>query len=45
MEEIQEDIGEDAAEDIRKKRQAEMLEALTNDVRAMLKHLETWKTG
>jgi len=46
VEEIQEDIGEigeDAAEETRKKKQVEMLEALTNDVKAMLKHLETLK--
>jgi biopolymer transport protein ExbB/TolQ len=50
VEEIQEDIGEiseddaeEAAEETRKTRQAEMLEALTNDVKAMLKHLESLK--
>jgi len=52
VEEIQEDIGEisedeaeEAAEEDRKKKQAEMLEALTNDVRTMLRHLETLKGG
>jgi biopolymer transport protein ExbB/TolQ len=48
VEEIQEDIGEiteDAAEDLRKKTQSEMLETLTNDVKAMLKHLESLKTA
>jgi len=46
VEDIQEDIGEiteDAAEATLKKKQADMLEALTNDVKAMLKHLETLK--
>jgi uncharacterized membrane protein len=46
VEDIQEDIGEiseDALEERRKRRQSEMLEALTSDVRAMLKHLETLK--
>jgi len=46
VEDIQEDIGEiseDATEEARKKKQAEMLESLTNDVKAMLKHLETLK--
>lgn len=48
VEDIQEDvaeISEDADEERRKKKQAEMLETLTNDVRAMLKHLETLKAG
>ena len=45
VEEIHEDIGEDAAGADRQQRQAEMLEALTNDVRAMLKHLESLKAG
>jgi hypothetical protein len=48
VEDIQEDIGEiseDAAEEQRKHKQAQTLEALTNDVRAMLQHLETLKTG
>jgi len=46
VEDIQEGIGEiseDAAEELRKRRQAQMLEALTNDVKAMLLHLETLK--
>ncbi|HTW36525.1 MAG TPA: hypothetical protein VMD53_18040 [Rhizomicrobium sp.] len=48
VEDIQEDIGEiseDASEELRKRKQAQMLEALTNDVRAMLLHLESLKTG
>lgn len=48
VEDIQEDIGEiseDAAEELRKRNQAQMLETLTNDVKAMLQHLETLKTG
>ena len=52
VESIQEDIGEisedeaeEAAEEDRKKKQAEMLEALTNDVRTMLRHLGTLKGG
>lgn len=43
VEDIQEDIEEEAAGADRQTRQAEMLEALTNDVRAMLKHLESLK--
>ena len=46
VEAIQEDIGdisEDDEADVHDKKQAEMLEALTNDVKAMLKHLETLK--
>jgi uncharacterized membrane protein len=46
VEDIQEDIGdisEDEEDEVRDKKQAEMLEALTNDVKAMLKHLETLK--
>jgi uncharacterized membrane protein len=46
VEDIQEDIGEigeDDDDEAREKKQAEMLEALTNDVKAMLKHLETLK--
>ena len=48
VEDIQEDIGEigeDAAEEQRKRKQAQMLEALTNDVKAMLLHIESLKTG
>lgn len=48
VEDIQEDIveiSEDAAEETRKRTQAQMLEALTNDVQAMLKHLESLKSG
>jgi len=47
VEDIQEDIveiSEDTQEDARKRKQAEMLEALTNDVKAMLQHLETLKS-
>lgn len=49
VEDIQEEIGEiteddDEDEDLRKKKQAEMLEALTNDVRAMLRHIEALKS-
>jgi uncharacterized membrane protein len=43
VEDIQEDIGEDEEDEVRDKQQAAMLEALTNDVKAMLKHLETLK--
>ena len=48
VEDIQEDIGEiseDASEELRKRKQAQMLETLTNDVQAMLRHLESLKTG
>jgi uncharacterized membrane protein len=48
VEDIQEDIGEineDVSEEIRKRKQAEMLQALTNDVKAMLQHLESLKSG
>ena len=48
VEEIQEDIGEiseDSAEEVRKKKQAEVLEALTKDVKSMLKQLESFKLG
>ncbi len=48
VEDIQEDIGEiseDATEEDRKRKQAQMLETLTNDVKAMLLHLESLKTG
>jgi uncharacterized protein YoxC len=47
VEDIQEDIGgisEDSEDEARDKRQAEMLEALTNDVKALLLHLEALKT-
>ena len=47
VEDIQEDIGEigeDSEDEAREKRQAEMLEALTNDVKALLSHLEALKT-
>jgi uncharacterized membrane protein len=47
VEDIQEDIGEiseDSEDEAREKRQAEMLEALTNDVKALLAHLEALKT-
>src|SRR6202012_1852646 len=37
VEDIQEDIDEDEETEVRDKRQAEMLEALTNDIKAMLK--------
>jgi len=46
VEDIQEDIGEigeDDDDEAREKKQAEMLETLTNDVKAMLKHLESLK--
>jgi uncharacterized membrane protein len=46
VEDIQEDIGEigeDDADEAREKKQAEMIEALTNDVKAMLAHLESLK--
>ena len=46
VEDIQEDIGEiseDSEEEVRKRKQAETLETLTNDVKAMLKHLEALK--
>jgi peptidoglycan hydrolase CwlO-like protein len=48
VEDIQEDIveiSEDAAEETRKRNQSQMLEALTNDVQAMLRHLESLKSG
>jgi len=48
VEEIQEDInesGEDDAEMLRKKKQAEMLITLTNDVKMLLAHLETLKSS
>jgi len=41
--EISEDSEEDSAEEVRKKKQAEMLESLTNDVKAMLAQLEALK--
>jgi uncharacterized protein YoxC len=40
VEDIQEDIGEDTAEELRKKKQAEMLESLTRDVKTLLSQLE-----
>ena len=47
VEDIQEDLGEIGEDDdddaAHTKRQAQMIEALTNDVKAMLKHLETLK--
>ncbi len=50
VEEIQEDVAEiseeteeDTAEESRKKKQSEMLESLTNDVKAMLAQLEALK--
>jgi uncharacterized membrane protein len=47
VEDIQEDIGEigddDDDDEAREKRQADMIETLTNDVKAMLRHLETLK--
>ena len=46
VEDIQEDIGEigeDTEDVVRDKKQDEMLEALTNDVRAILKSLESLK--
>jgi uncharacterized membrane protein len=43
IEEISEDETEEAAEDARKKKQAETLEALTRDVQALLQHLEQLK--
>jgi uncharacterized membrane protein len=47
VEDIQEDIGgigEDSEDQARERRQAEMLEALTNDVKSLLSHLEALKT-
>jgi uncharacterized membrane protein len=47
VEDIQEDIGdinEDDEDDAHERKQAEMLEALTNDIKTMLKHLETLKS-
>lgn len=47
VEEIQEDIGEiseDKAEELRKKKQAETLEALTRDVKTLLTRLEALRT-
>lgn len=46
VEDIQEDIGEiseDEEDEARDKKQAEMIETLTNDVRAILKSLESLK--
>lgn len=45
IDEIAEDETEEAAEEARKRKQAETLESLTNDVKAMLLHLETLKNG
>lgn len=43
VEDIQEDIGEDDADALRDRRQAEMLDTLTNDVKAILTYLESLK--
>jgi biopolymer transport protein ExbB/TolQ len=43
IDEISEDEAEEAAEETRKRKQTETLEQLTNDVKAMLKHLESLK--
>ena len=43
IEEISEDESEEAAEELRKQRQAETLESLTNDVKAMLRQLESMR--
>jgi uncharacterized membrane protein len=43
VDEISGEIGEDKAEELRKQRQAQMLETLSNDVKAMLKHIEALK--
>lgn len=45
IDEITEDESEEAAEAARKKKQTETLEALTNDIKAMLRHLESLKGG
>ena len=45
IEEISEDEAEEAAEEVRKRKQTEAIESLTNDVKTMLKHLESLKTG
>ncbi len=42
--EISEDTEEDTAEEVRKQKQAEMLEGLTNDVKHLLAQLESLKT-
>ncbi len=44
-EEMAEDPSEEHEEEMREQKHAAMLEALTNDVKAMLKHLETLKSG
>lgn len=44
VEDIQEDIGEDDEDERRDKKQAEMLDSLTNDVKAILATLESLKT-
>ncbi len=43
IDEIAEDESEEAAEEARKRKQAETLEALTNDVKTLLLHLESLK--
>jgi len=43
VDEISGEISDDKAEELRKQRQAQMLEALSNDVKAMLKHIEALK--
>ncbi|MEJ1970509.1 MAG: DUF1003 domain-containing protein [Rhizomicrobium sp.] len=43
IEEINEDEPEEAAEEIRKQKQTETLEMLTNDVKILLRHLEELK--
>jgi len=45
VEDIQEDIGEDDADTLRDRRQAEMLDTLTNDVKAILTYLESLKAN
>ncbi len=43
IDEIAEDESEEAAEEARKTKQTETLEALTNDVKTLLRHLESLK--
>lgn len=43
VDELSGEISDDAAEEQRKQRQARQLEALTNDVKTMLKHIEALK--